>query len=1185
MTIGGVDFPEPLLNALRDGRLVVFAGAGVSMGSPAGLPSFRELAEEVAKGTGKSIAESEDIDKFLGRLKEDGVKVHQRAAGKLQRDNLEPNALHRNLLRLFQEKDDPVRIVTTNFDCLFEQAAEVEGLFKSKPRVFEAPVLPPGSRFEGIVHLHGSVKKTEKMVLTHRDFGRAYLTEEDGWARRFLVSLFANHTMLFVGYSHSDTIMTYLTPSLLPDGKEKRFALVGSKSNDLDRWRRMGIEPVVFPQENKSDFTGLDRGVEGLANFRRRSFTDWKQEISRIAESNPLMIDAEDSHTIDYALAEVEFTNFFVSAAKFPEWIAWLDRRGYLKRLFNEGELGERDKILSQWLADQFIRNHSDQLFLVIRDHYGILNRDFWNCLLRELEFSEQNPLAPKTLSQWVHLLMSRVPINPDEYSLVDLAKHCAKAGEIQSLLKVYGAITASLIWFLPGLNEGINHPWDDLTKELWEQCLEPNLPHIVHSLLERTTMRLEERHSARVAWSHQDNSTMYDDSYSRTAIEPHEQDEYPYRIDSLVDTTRDCLEWLAINDPVTVSNWCNRFINSDVPLLRRLAIHATNARQDLSANDKVAWLLEHCDVNECEAKHEIFRMAADVYPQTSSQKREVLIQAISQYQAPVEAPDNGAKRSACHQFNWFQWLHNADRNCSLLEAELARIQSQYPEFRPREHPDLNYWVGKAFWCTGPWKIEDLLAKPASEWLPDLLNYQPNEQELPERDRMSMLRTVCEASENNIAWGLDLADAMAEKPAWGSDLWEYVITAWGKARLNSDTMERVLSHLSNNQLHQYNLGSIANVLIMMIKRIKEINKDNTIKLLNKANSIAIALYPRAAATEFRQLTSYPENICSWLDNAINHPSGKLAGFWIDSIILWYNQQAELPQALNAEYRNALDAIIGEDGVSGKLGRTILASRLHLLHYVDSVWTEQRLLPLFEAEHEDFHCVWDGYLLWGQLSPSIAELLKDKFIGALQRGIQNFPENRLARFIQFYTLVISYLVNDDKDKWIYTFFNQTQEKPDVKHMFTTQVGHLLRDLNENSQNENIQSKWWRVWLKDYWNNRLQGVPCPLDDAEIATMFDWVIHLQEVFPEAVDMALQMRPVPLRRSLDLHHKVSKMNLINRYPTKLAQLLIHLGKCETPRWFWYQDSQILHQLLEKDLPEGLKQELQETILRIGVS
>ena len=33
MNIKGVDFPPALLNALRDGQLAVFAGAGVSMGA------------------------------------------------------------------------------------------------------------------------------------------------------------------------------------------------------------------------------------------------------------------------------------------------------------------------------------------------------------------------------------------------------------------------------------------------------------------------------------------------------------------------------------------------------------------------------------------------------------------------------------------------------------------------------------------------------------------------------------------------------------------------------------------------------------------------------------------------------------------------------------------------------------------------------------------------------------------------------------------------------------------------------------------------------------------------------------------------------------------------------------------------------------------------------------------------
>jgi hypothetical protein len=72
MRIGGVDFPEPLLNALRERQLVVFAGAGVSMGPPANMPGFRELARQVAEGTGLFIGEDEPEDRFLGRVKEAG---------------------------------------------------------------------------------------------------------------------------------------------------------------------------------------------------------------------------------------------------------------------------------------------------------------------------------------------------------------------------------------------------------------------------------------------------------------------------------------------------------------------------------------------------------------------------------------------------------------------------------------------------------------------------------------------------------------------------------------------------------------------------------------------------------------------------------------------------------------------------------------------------------------------------------------------------------------------------------------------------------------------------------------------------------------------------------------------------------------------------------------------------------
>lgn len=69
MKIGGLDFPRPILNALRDDKLVVFAGAGVSMGKPASLPSFTKLAMAIAQGTGEELKENEPEDRFLGRLK------------------------------------------------------------------------------------------------------------------------------------------------------------------------------------------------------------------------------------------------------------------------------------------------------------------------------------------------------------------------------------------------------------------------------------------------------------------------------------------------------------------------------------------------------------------------------------------------------------------------------------------------------------------------------------------------------------------------------------------------------------------------------------------------------------------------------------------------------------------------------------------------------------------------------------------------------------------------------------------------------------------------------------------------------------------------------------------------------------------------------------------------------------
>ena len=245
------------------------------------LPGFRLiLARQIAGATGESFDEQESPERFLGRLEHRGVKVHERAEDVLAQYDARPTDMHVDLLRLSPNAQS-VRIVTTNFDRLFEQAAK--DALESIPTFFQAPALPLGRDFDGIVHVHGAVGHTRGMVLTDADFGRAYLTE--GWARRFLVEAFRSFSVLFVGYSHDDVIMNYLSRALPGSETKPRFALTDEPG--ADKWRQLGIQTVVYPRESARDYSSLHQGIHSLASHIQRSILDWQREINSMAKTGP----------------------------------------------------------------------------------------------------------------------------------------------------------------------------------------------------------------------------------------------------------------------------------------------------------------------------------------------------------------------------------------------------------------------------------------------------------------------------------------------------------------------------------------------------------------------------------------------------------------------------------------------------------------------------------------------------------------------------------------------------------------------------------------------------------------------------------------------------------------------------------------------------------------------------------
>ena len=568
---------------------------------PAGLPNFSGLVEKIAERTKGNKQEGETEDQFLGRINRERKKeilVHKKASEILTGKDPKPTTLHHNLLR-FYDTANKVRIVTTNFDLLFKQAAR-EVFEGPQPEIFSAPALPSGERFHGIVHIHGDTDNPSEMVLTDADFGRSYLTE--GPARRFLIDLFQKHTVLFVGYSHNDTIMNYLARALPASNEVKRFAL--TEKNNSEHWQGLGIKPIEY-----SPPQALDEGIKGLADTVSRSILDWKREITEIAKRSPpspLEKETEDIIKYGFKHKDKDKIHSFTDAARLPEWIDWLNDNGYLDNLFHINKLKTEDIILANWLAKHFACQHANDLFWLIPRHDFHLNPDFWEILGREIGLDRQNSLTKKILSRWVIFLIETIPNDIQQYHisavLTQIGKRCIKHETLDSLANVFYAMTESRLQLEPYspllykecspnkkiVAVAVSPIGEHLDlQHLWEKGIKPRLADVAQPLLQQMVQNLEKQHSILDSWKQVSPNDSIRNFY-RAAIEPHKQNWHPRANDVLIDVARDCLEWLILNKTEATLQWCDQSIKSEVLLLRRLAVHTISECKKLTANKKL---------------------------------------------------------------------------------------------------------------------------------------------------------------------------------------------------------------------------------------------------------------------------------------------------------------------------------------------------------------------------------------------------------------------------------------------------------------------------------------------------------------------------------------------------------------------------------------------------------------------
>ncbi|WP_181790342.1 SIR2 family protein [Myxococcus llanfairpwllgwyngyllgogerychwyrndrobwllllantysiliogogogochensis] len=201
---------------------------------------------------------------------------------------------HVALLRLSRDSESRIRILTTNFDTLFERAWHSVNLPDLRSYACQEMPRPRTATFGGVLHLHGRLADTSigvgetELVLTSAEFGDAYL--RSGWASRYVYDLARTHILVLVGYSADDPPMRYLLETLEADRErypdlKRVFAFadvkVGQESAHDALWRAKGIEPILYHVKDGDGHAQLYRTLNAWSDYAQDP-TAWRRERLRL---------------------------------------------------------------------------------------------------------------------------------------------------------------------------------------------------------------------------------------------------------------------------------------------------------------------------------------------------------------------------------------------------------------------------------------------------------------------------------------------------------------------------------------------------------------------------------------------------------------------------------------------------------------------------------------------------------------------------------------------------------------------------------------------------------------------------------------------------------------------------------------------------------------------------------------
>ncbi|MBF0304825.1 MAG: SIR2 family protein [Alphaproteobacteria bacterium] len=1158
--VDGPDVPDRLMQAHEEGRVVFFCGAGISY--PAGLCDFKWLVVQLVRQlrvppdpVRQAAIDAERFDTAIGLLEGATIggreRVRRELVSILKPDTSAPNATttHQALLTLAKNRSGQTRLITTNFDRLFEEVIKDQSLQIQR---FKAPLLPiPKNRWDGLIYLHGLITKNptehdlNSLVLSSGDFGLAYLVER--WAARFVSDLFRRYSVCFVGYSISDPVLHYMTDALAADrmlgeSPPEMFAFgsyrEGEEPKSESEWRVKNVTPILYHEE------GHHRHLHYTLRAWASNYGDGVRGAERIvvecAMARPSASTKEDDFVgrLKWALSDPSGrpAQHFAEMIPVPslEWLGPLCESSYgyhdLDR-FGVTRHSEEDKKTLKFSLTSRPASYQHEPWTALVS--GVTPRR-WDKVFQHLAHWLTRHVDDPALILWIaesggqpHDQFGRVI--QDHLERIDHLRRNGDADALESVSR--------------GAPRTIPRP---MMRTLWRFVLAGRLQapeiwhHDLYSWVNRfdtdgltTTSRRELREMLAPRLSLREGLR---DRWGDTEAAPVEEiincevwvSEYAHDTFGKVKNTA---RWKAAL-PDLLPDFC-ALLREAMDMMRELSLvdcerdwsHLArpSISDDWESGDpgwtalidltRDAWIATAaCDPARARRVVDDWRQAP--YPLFRR------LEFFASAQGDVIPPRLALDRLLSDDHFWL-WSEETEQEALALlialvprlsRMELAKLQRAILAGFDVESEEWHHIRDRRIWR----RLERLqragvtLGKKAQASLDVFCGRYDDATPSPppQTGAYDQWDQKCRNKRETAAKELC---ALASKAEWPEVRWDQALRAWSTDELAKWSWRQLATVLENAP--DALLLGISHGLGLWLKAVAQKVDDE---------APFFRLCERILGMEHGDGVNTEEPVL----RAINHPVGHVT----EAMLRWWHRNPlEDGQKLPLELKPVFTALCDTRIERFRHGRVLLAANAVTLFRVDRVWTTEHLVPLFEWTRPlDARAAWGGFLRAGRNYRPLMRLIKKHFLNTAEH-VSEIPKHS-----RVYAAMLTFVALDPGD--MFTRDELARATRDLPQKGLVEVAHTLANSLDSAEED--REAHWKSRIRPYLNSVWPTSRECLSQATAEAVALLCIAARKSFPDAVDL-LRDWFQPLPRSGYVVRKLNTAKLPGLFPKATLMFL----------------------------------------------